>query len=313
MANSILKPIFLIIALFSCSIYAQVKPIDQQLLDTALASYYAVNHHNETGCLNLFAPNATVEEPVGTSALIGKSDLEGFWNVFIAPSEVSMINLMSFASEETFEVVRYVNVTVAFPDDKVSINQRAILLYQIDRADPVMKMKSLQAYWNLMDRIKEIIFQRGGILNLMKMSYRLLSNFGISGVFRYMKGFMGVGSGGIEWSRNFYNAIVTNNFNTYKTLLSGTAFKKLTLIFSNRRVIYDASDSSKNYFWKENIEEHRMDNITIDQNSFLYSGYNVAGAFKINWNNKVINAIFIHSFDSHQIETIRIWIDSIKY
>ena len=166
-----------------------------------------------------------------------------------------------------------------------------------------------------MDRVKEEISEKGGISNLGKMGWKLFYNFGITGVVNYIKGFSGIGTYGIYFTSDFYNSLITKNYISFTSLFTGSKrknFQKIELIYTNKKIVYDSSNEGLNLFWQENVAQSgSLTNLTIDNNNIFNSGYNIAGAFKLNSGSLVINAVFIHTFQS-EIKSIKIWIDAYK-
>jgi len=280
--------------------------ISERLLNTVLSSPEACKVHNKTVWLDLFSDNASCEDPVGTEPHSGKKDLSYFWDTFIAPTDLTFTSHYDIVSEETYEVIRFVNITAAFPEDHVSTNQPAIILYKLQSEGQEIKIKSLQAYWILMNRVSEELYEKGGIWNLSKMGWKLIYNYGITGVCGYIKGFMGIGSYGIDWTNDFYSSINNQDYSKFTNLFKDKSLSQINLTYSNRKVQYAAS--ALDSFWNEWVVPNK---IVFEKKNFFNSGYNIVGAFQLLVNDLRINCAFINAFES-KFKTISIWIDSNK-
>lgn len=113
------------------------------LLARVLRSPELVKRKDKEGWLELFSPDAKVEDPVGAGAHQGTAALSRFWDVFIAPQRA-----ITFAPRHDFvhgdTVIRYVTISTLTPvSPDVPFEIPALIEYRV-RDDQIV---SLRAFW----------------------------------------------------------------------------------------------------------------------------------------------------------------------
>jgi ketosteroid isomerase-like protein len=110
-------------------------------LALAMTSPEVVARHDKSAWLALFTPDASVEDPVGSGAHIGARRLASFWDVFIAPNQVTFHPQREHVSGDT--VVRHVRIATVTPVATEPFEISAIVEYRVRGA----RLASLRAFW----------------------------------------------------------------------------------------------------------------------------------------------------------------------
>jgi steroid delta-isomerase len=122
----------------------------------ALLSREYVHTKNREGWLGLYAQDAIIQDPIGISPIDpegkghrGPSAREAFWDNFIAPANIHIEILDSYAAGN--EVANHVIITVtipAGPGKELQQKVHGVITYHVDDAG---KLLSLRAYWEIDD------------------------------------------------------------------------------------------------------------------------------------------------------------------
>jgi steroid Delta-isomerase len=122
--------------------------------DASLASMEAVEAGDRERWLALFAPDAVIEDPIGTSALDpegkghrGPEAIAAFYDSIIGPNRVRFTIERSHAAGD--EVANVGTITTTMPDGTV-VHTDLVSTYRVG-ADG--KLRSLRAYWEI-DRLR---------------------------------------------------------------------------------------------------------------------------------------------------------------
>lgn len=122
----------------------------------ALLSREYVHNKNKAGWLSLYAEDAIIEDPIGVSHIDpegqghrGAAAREAFWDNFIAPVDIRIEILESFAAGN--EVANHVNLTITIDGgDGKTFQQKVhgIFTYHVNAEG---KLLSLRGYWETAD------------------------------------------------------------------------------------------------------------------------------------------------------------------
>lgn len=122
----------------------------------ALLSREYVHSKNRAGWLGLYAEDAIIQDPIGVSHIDpeghghrGPAAREAFWDNFIAPVDIRIEILESFAAAD--EVANHVNLTITMDGGEGKTLQQkvhGIFTYHVDAAG---KLLSLRGYWETDD------------------------------------------------------------------------------------------------------------------------------------------------------------------
>ncbi len=122
----------------------------------ALLSREYVHSKNKAGWLALYAEDAIIEDPIGVSHIDpagnghrGPAAREAFWDNFIAPVDIRIEILESFAAGN--EVANLVNLTITIDGGEGKTLQQkvhGVFTYHVDDAG---KLLSLRGHWETDD------------------------------------------------------------------------------------------------------------------------------------------------------------------
>ena len=122
----------------------------------ALLSREYVHSKNREGWLGLYAEDAIIQDPIGVSPIDpeghghrGAAAREAFWDNFIAPVDIRIEILESFAAAD--EVANHVNLTITIDaGDGTRLQQKVhgIFTYHVNAEG---KLLSLRGYWETDD------------------------------------------------------------------------------------------------------------------------------------------------------------------
>lgn len=128
-----------------------------------------------------------MEDPVGSTPHVGRTQIGRFYDTFIGPREIGFESTGDFVSRSTVvrDVVLHVRmgpaVTLAIP---------AVLCYQLRPVKGELKIDQLQAYWELPPMVLQ--FLRNGAAALpaaIGLARAMLANQGAAGALGFSRGF----------------------------------------------------------------------------------------------------------------------------
>ncbi len=121
----------------------------------ALLSREYVHSHNREGWLGLYAEDAIIEDPIGISHIDpegkghrGVAAREAFWDNFIAPADINIEILGSYAAGN--EVANNVLLTIKIDAGEKMLEQKVhgVFTYHVNEEG---KLLSLRGYWETDD------------------------------------------------------------------------------------------------------------------------------------------------------------------
>ena len=148
-----------------------------ELLAAVEASPRAVAAHDRAAWVGLFAPGATVEDPVGSSPHTGRAAIERFYDTFIGPNGIAfrvehdVVCGMTVYRDLVIETTMSTGVTLRVPMH---------LRYDLERVDGELKILTLHAHWELPTMIAQLL--GAGVRGLAagaKLTPQLLGNQGV--------------------------------------------------------------------------------------------------------------------------------------
>ena len=163
--------------------------------------------HDRQAWLDLFADNATVEDPVGSAAALKRDGtLEGFWDTFIAPHAIRFEVREDCVQGD--DVLRDVVIHTQMPQG-VSVQVPAYLLYHSPRQDGARRLERLAAHWTLkQSKVHTTGPRLRAWLPMSAMFARMLRRMGPAWVWAYMASlWRGVGSHGVHTVRELARAV----------------------------------------------------------------------------------------------------------
>lgn len=149
-------------------------PVATDALALVEASPEAVARHDKEAWLALFTPDAVIEDPVGAGAHIGADRLSRFWDVFIAPHEVTFVPRRDFVQSE--RVIRHVRIETLTGVAEEPLAVPAIIEYRL-RDDRIAR---LRAFWEPTHAVAWYA-RRGarGLGGLLRHSGRMTKGLGL--------------------------------------------------------------------------------------------------------------------------------------
>ena len=129
---------------------------ERPALRAALLSREYVHSKNREGWLNLYAEDAIIEDPIGVSIIDpegkghrGATAREAFWDSFIAPSDINIEILDSYAAGNEVANQLILTITIDMGEGK-KLQQKVhgIFTYHVNDEG---KLLSLRGYWDTED------------------------------------------------------------------------------------------------------------------------------------------------------------------
>lgn len=127
----------------------------------SLLSREYVKTHNKAGWLGLYAEDAIIEDPIGKSYLDpegnghrGPGAREAFYDNFIAPADISLEILHSYATG--LECANNVVITTRLPGENGKVLQQlvhGVFTYQVNEEG---KLTAMRGYWDTEDPINAL-------------------------------------------------------------------------------------------------------------------------------------------------------------
>lgn len=163
------------------------------VLATAARSMAAASARDRQTWVGLFAPDAQVQDPVGSQPHRGRAAIGRFFDTFIGPRDV--------AFEPDTDIV---SATTVIRDGLLQARLGSIVLdvpiyirYDIREESGELKIAALSAFWELPVMVGE--FLRGGVAGVpagLALTRALLTNQGLTGTLGFLRGFRGTGRSG---------------------------------------------------------------------------------------------------------------------
>lgn len=129
---------------------------ERPALRAALLSREYVHSKNREGWLSLYAEDAIIEDPIGVSIIDpegkghrGAAAREAFWDNFIAPSDINIEILDSYAAGDEVANQLILTITIDMGEGK-KLQQKVhgIFAYHVNAEG---KLLSLRGYWDTED------------------------------------------------------------------------------------------------------------------------------------------------------------------
>ncbi|NKY49550.1 nuclear transport factor 2 family protein [Nocardia vermiculata] len=192
-----------------------------ELLATVELSPQAVGVHDRAAWVDLFAPDARVEDPVGSTPHTGRAAIERFYDTFIAP------NTIEFAVDH--DVVRgttvYRDLTLATTmSTGVTLHVPMHLRYDLRQVDAEWRIDRLYAHWELPVMVGQLLAAGGrGLTAAAKLAPQLLGNQGATGALGFARGFIRVGAAGKRAATGMLDAASRGDVAAVRAVLAPTA------------------------------------------------------------------------------------------
>eukprot|EP00927_Polykrikos_kofoidii_P075754 TRINITY_DN72205_c0_g1_i1.p1 TRINITY_DN72205_c0_g1~~TRINITY_DN72205_c0_g1_i1.p1 ORF type:complete len:344 (+),score=43.76 TRINITY_DN72205_c0_g1_i1:74-1033(+) len=200
-----------------------------EILNVVRESPTKAGAHDREGWLDLYTPHASLEDPKGTGAMIGREMIGRFYDAFIADNLVKFTqvfypDIVSNASrcEPTdcqATVGRFVEITTTLSTGLV-VKVSPVLIYEVVGTPHGLRINSLRTYWPLMDEFTQVL-RKGftAVPALMAMSASLLKNLGFEGTISYARGIWGVGNAGEDAMKKLVTSMNRRDMQEYLSAL----------------------------------------------------------------------------------------------
>ncbi|WP_433200716.1 SgcJ/EcaC family oxidoreductase [Nocardia sp. CA-107356] len=231
-------------------------PLDstaQDLLAAVQASPRAVAAHDKAAWVDLFAADATVNDPVGSRPHIGRAAIERFYDTFIGPNTIAFQINHDFVGPPT--VVRDLLIrTTMSTGATVAVPMH--LRYDLVEEDGVWKITRLAAHWELAAMIVQLL--RTGLPGLgaaLKLGPQLIANQGFDGMLGMMRALRSVGRAGKRTAAEVFSAAAATDIARVRRLLSDHTI--LELPAGTRISLEEFTNRTRNMQWDKLIAAGR--------------------------------------------------------
>ncbi|WP_245672708.1 nuclear transport factor 2 family protein [Aldersonia kunmingensis] len=151
----------------------------------------AVAAHDREAWLDIFAPDAAVNDPVGSRPHVGRAAIGRFYETFIAPNEITFAVDHDIVCGDT--VVRDLHVTTRMSTG-AEIRIPMHLRYELADDNGVLAVRGLFAHWELPSMVLQLASAgMPGAKAVAVLTPQLLGNQGVSGALGFSRGFVRVG------------------------------------------------------------------------------------------------------------------------
>lgn len=162
------------------------------LLEAVEQSPKAVAVHDKSAWVGLFAADAQVNDPVGSTPHVGTAAIGRFFDTFIAPNTIAfdvqhdVVAGMSVVRDLTVHTTMSTGVTMHIP-----MHLRYDLVSE--RPDGSLKIQRLFAHWELQKMVRQLLSSGGrGLLASVILGPQLVRHQGLSGGAGFLRGLAGV-------------------------------------------------------------------------------------------------------------------------
>ena len=127
-----------------------------ELIAAVEQSPEAARRGDRSDWVKLFTTDGRVEDPVGSRPHIGHDELGRFFDTFIGPRQIAFDRDADFVDDMT--VIRDLTLDITMAP-RVVMTVPAILRYVVDAERDGLKIRELQAYWNLPSMMTKFVRQ----------------------------------------------------------------------------------------------------------------------------------------------------------
>lgn len=180
----------------------------EEALALAQSSPACVARHDREAWLALFADGGVVEDPVGTAPHRRgphPCPLERFYDTFIAPNDIAFRVTRDIVVGPN--VLRDVVIDIQAPTG-LTMHVPTYALYELIAVDGQPKIARLAAHWELAPMVGQVLGSGFAGLKMMNaLGLRMLRLQGLSGIWGYAQGFVGIGDRGKDAVQYFLAAL----------------------------------------------------------------------------------------------------------
>lgn len=182
-----------------------LSPLAEDLLSAVRASPRAVAAHDKNTWVNLFGPDAAVNDPVGSRPHIGRAAIGRFYDTFIGPNAIAFDVRRDLVADHT--VLRDLHISTTMSTG-ATVRVPMHLRYDLAEVDGRWRIARLAAHWELAPMIGQLLRTGpAGIGAACKLGPQLLINQGMGGALGMMKALSSVGRKGKRVVRDLVAAL----------------------------------------------------------------------------------------------------------
>ncbi|WP_067860132.1 nuclear transport factor 2 family protein [Nocardia shimofusensis] len=237
-----------------------LEPTAADLLAAAQASPRAVAAHDKAAWVGLFAPDAAVNDPVGSAPHLGPAAIGRFYDTFIAPNTIAfhvdrdLIAGRTVVRDLSIETTMSTGATVLVPMH---------LRYDLTATDDGLRIARLAAHWELAPMV--LCLLRTGLPGLGAVAVlgpRLVRNQGLGGALGMTKALTGVGRAGKSVVSRLFAAAADTDLAGVRELLSDRA--EVELPAGHRVSVEEFTNRARNIRWDKMLAAGRWVTVSIE-------------------------------------------------
>ncbi|WP_040797859.1 nuclear transport factor 2 family protein [Nocardia higoensis] len=236
------------------------EPTAADLPAAVQASPRAVAAHDKDAWVGLFAPDAAVNDPVGSTPHIGPAAIGRFYDTFIAPNTIAfhvdrdLIAGHTVVRDLSIETTMSTGATVLVPMH---------LRYDLADAPGGLRITRLAAHWELAPMVLRLL--RTGLPGLgaaAVLGPRLIRNQGIGGALGMTKALTGVGRAGKSVVSRLFAAAADTDLPAVRELLSDRA--EIAVPAGRRVSVEEFTNRARNLRWEKMLAAGRWITTSIE-------------------------------------------------
>ncbi len=194
---------------------------DQDKLDFVKKSPEAVAVHDKATWLGLFAKDGLVNDPVGSKPHTNYSEIDRFYETFIAPNKIVFDVEHDVVCGNT--VVRDLIIETTMSTG-LKVDVPTHIRYELVEEGGKLKVHRLYAHWELSPMVLQTLKAGiSGLVTYSKLSVHMIRCQGMAGVFGFMKGFNSVGRSGKKSAEQFLAGVAQGDSNQASSVLAEDA------------------------------------------------------------------------------------------
>ncbi|WP_378733465.1 nuclear transport factor 2 family protein [Nocardia brasiliensis] len=236
-----------------------LEPSAAELLTAVQASPRAVDAHDKSAWVDLFAADAEVNDPVGSRPHVGRAAIERFYDTFIAPNAIAFRVDRDIVHPPT--VVRDLTIeTTMSTGARVSVPMH--LRYQLADEDGDWKITHLAAHWELGPMIVQLLRTGpSGLGAALRLGPQLVTHQGVDGALGMMRALGGVGRVGKRITTRLFAAAGSTDIVRVRGLLGHYAVVELPA--GTPVSVEEFTNRARNMRWSKLIAAGRTVTATV--------------------------------------------------
>jgi len=195
--------------------------VDAELLAVVERSPTATDAHDRSGWVDIFTPDAQVEDPYGSRPHVGCQEITRFYDTFIAPRQIIFHRDVDFTVGAA--VVRDLTLEIVMAPD-VRLDVPMHLRYDLRETNGHWAVERLRAHWELPTMMVPMLRHRAKSLPpSLRLVRELLRNQGLGGGAGYLRALRRPGRRARRCVEEFLDAVVAGDQVTARRVLGDGA------------------------------------------------------------------------------------------